>query len=591
MSDARSCSRALPFAVFGVALPAIVLALPAGAQSIERVSVDNSGVQVDAGSLVPRLSGDGQIVVFESQSANLVPGDNNGVGDIFVRFRASGVTRVVSDGGQFESSRPSISHDGRWVAFESWSENWDPADQNGWLDVYVRDLAFATLERVSIDSTGAEGFGASRNASISADGRFIAFQSRARLSPLDTDFTDDVYVRDRATGTTELVSVDGAGANGSLPALEPVISGDGMVVAFVGLDAFDPRDTNGVADVYLRLRGSGSTVLASVDPITGVGDDASYAPSISLDGGRVAFESDATNLAGGAADTNHTRDVFVFDVLSGGCERVSVGPGGVQADGPSLRAAIAGDGASVAFESFATNLVAGDVNGVQDVFVRDLDDGTTHRLDVDDAHLEADADAWFAALSFDGTTAAFASLATNLVPGDTNAVEDVFVRSERPVFSAFCAGDGSGVPCPCGNESPAGAGRGCLNSQGLGARLIASGAPRVGAGDTLVLEADGMTGSTAIFVQGSAPANGGAGNVLNDGLGCWGGSLIRLRTRPVVLGTSHYPQGADPRISTLGLVAPGATRYYQAVYRNAAVTYCTAATANTTNGVEITWTF
>ena len=561
----------------------------ARAQTIERASVDNLGVEGDGSSLVPRLSGDGRFVAFESQSAQLAAGDTNGVGDVFVRDRVLGTTRLASLGGQFESGRPAISNDGLVVAFESWSENWDPRDQNGWQDVYVYDAVSGIIECVSLDATGATSNKISRNASISADGRFVAFESRARLAANDTDFVDDVYVRDRLLGTTELVSVDAAGNNGTTPALQPVISGNGDLVAFLTFDAFDTRDTNGIGDIYLRDRIGNTTQLVSVHPVNGVGDDQSFSPSMSLDGFFIAFESDATNLD--PADTNHTRDVFVFDLNTHTVARASLGAGGAQADGPSLRAAIAGDGRSVAFESSATNLVAGDVNGQPDIFVRDMVAGTTHRVDVNVDHLESNDQSYFSSLSFDGSIAAFSSLATNLVPGDTNGVDDVFVRSMRPLFSAFCAGDGSGTPCPCGNDSAPGAGRGCLNSQGLGARLVAAGEPRVGANDTLVLGAADMTSSLALFVQGSAPANGGAGVVLNDGLGCWGGQLVRLRTRPIVAGTSQYPQAGDPKISALGSAQPGDTRYYQVVYRNSAMTYCPPATANTSNGIELTWTF
>lgn len=583
--SARSFRPSFVFAV----LP--VFASVARAQVIERVSVDNLGNEGDAGCLAPSISGDARFVAYESSSALLAPGDTNGVGDVFVRDRVLGITRIVSDGGQFESGHASISQDGQFVAFESWSENWLSTDQNGWLDVYVRDLAFGGFELVSVDSAGNQGNRASRNPSISADGRFVAFDSRAHLAAADTDFDlSDVYLRDRTLGTTTLLSVGNLGQNSTAPATHPAISGDGSFVAFECLDAFDPADTNGSTDIYVRDIVNGTTTLVSRHPTLGPGDAASYAPSISLDGSRIVFDSDAENLAAGG-DTNHVRDIFLVDRIAGTCQRVSVGPGGVQSDGFSQRAAISGDGRFVSFESDATNLVAGDLNGVTDIFVYDTSNGTMHRMTVDGAYFEADSTSYFSALSFDGSACAFSSLASNLAPGDANLVEDVFVRTERPAFSVFCPGDGSGVPCPCGNDSAPGAGRGCLNSLGFGARLVASGEPRIGASDTLVLEVDGMTSSLALFVQGSAPANGGAGVALNDGLGCWAGQLVRLRTRPIVAGTSSYPQGVDPRISVLGGVLPGDTRYYQVVYRNSAMTYCPPATANTSNGIELTWTF
>ena len=571
-----------------------ILALPAAAQSIERASLTSSGAEPDAPATRGRVSGDGLLVVFESSAANLAAGDSNGVGDVFVRDRSTGTTRIVSvDGfgffGTQESANARISADGRYVAFESWSDEWDPNDTNGWLDVYVKDLLAGTMERVSVDSAGQEAFRASRSASISADGRFVAFDSRAQLAPGDSNFNvDDVYLRDRQLGTTVLVSVDSSGAQGVGPSRNPSVSADGRYVAFESSAALDPLDVNGIPDVYVRDVVAGTTRLVSAHPLQGVGDDASFAPAISGDGRFVVFESDATNLSS-APDTNHTRDVFLWDAIGGVPERISAGPGGVQADGPSLRATISADGARIGFESYAQNLVAGDVNGLPDAFVFDRVDGVTSRASLDGENLEANDASSYVEFSGDGAVVVFTSLATNFVAPDTNLGEDVFVRTAVPRWSAYCAGDGVGTPCPCGNDSVLGAGRGCLNSLGLGGRLVAQGEASVGA-DSLVLSASGLPNSTAVFVQGTDVENGGFGSPLADGLLCVGGTLVRLRARAFVAGAVQYPAGADPSISALGGVVPGATRSYQAIYRNAAA-FCTPGTSNATNAVQLTWTF
>ncbi|MBK7875270.1 MAG: PD40 domain-containing protein [Planctomycetes bacterium] len=567
---------------------------PAAAQSIERASLTNSGAEADAPSTRGRLSSDGQFITFESAATNLAAGDSNASADVFVRDRANGLTRLVSADafgsiGTQESSNPRISADGRYVALESWSDNWDPNDTNGWLDVYVKDLLSGTLDRVSVDSAGQEGFRASRNASISADGRFVAFDSRANLAAGDVNFnTDDVYLRDRVLGTTVLVSVDSSGAQGGGPSRYPSVSGDGRFVAFESNAGLDARDVNGIPDVYVRDVVLGATLLVSFHPLQGLGDDASFGPAISADGRFVVFESDATNL-GSAPDTNLVRDVFLWDAVGGVTERVSVGPGALQADAPSLRATISGDGRWIGYESYATNLVAGDLNGATDVFLYDRVDTVTLRASVDDAALEANDGSTYAELSGDGSVIAFTSLATDLVAADTNLGEDVFVRAGAPRWSAFCFGDGAGTPCPCGNDSPAGEGRGCVNSLGLGARLVAQGTPSAGA-DTLVLVATGLPNSTAVFVQGTGVENGGFGSPLADGLLCLGGTLTRLRARPVVAGGVSFPGAGDPAIGVLGGALPGATRTYQAIYRNAAA-FCTPGTSNATNALQLTWTF
>jgi hypothetical protein len=162
------------------------------------------------------------------------------------------------------------------------------------------------------------------------------------------------------------------------------------------------------------------------------------------------------------------------------------------------------------------------------------------------------------------------------------------VVAQYPLVRSFCAGDGSGVACPCGNTAPAGSGRGCLNSTGVGGLLASSGSPVVSA-DTFVLNGSGMPSSSVLYFQGTTQASGGAGVVFGDGKRCAAGTVIRLGTKTNVGGSSSYPTGADPSISVRGAVpAAGATRTYQAWYRNAAA-FCTADTFNLTNGLSVAW--
>ncbi|MCY2959949.1 MAG: hypothetical protein NTY35_07260 [Planctomycetota bacterium] len=161
--------------------------------------------------------------------------------------------------------------------------------------------------------------------------------------------------------------------------------------------------------------------------------------------------------------------------------------------------------------------------------------------------------------------------------------------AQYPLVASFCAGDGTGAACPCGNTAPAGSGRGCLNSTGVGALLAVSGAPVVSA-DTLVLSASGMPATgTTLFFQGTGEAGAGAGVVFGDGKRCAAGTVTRLGTKTNAGGASGYPVAGDLSVSVRGVVpAAGATRTYQAWYRNSA-SFCTPDGFNLTNGVRVAW--
>jgi len=323
-------------------------------------------------------------VAFSSESADLVSGDTNGVADVFVHDRTTGVTERISVGssgkqGNRLSRLPAISADGRFVAFESAASNLVPGDDNRVVDVFVRDREAGTTERVSLDDAGREGNGRSDSCAISVDGRIVAFQSEAsNLVAGDTDGTQDVFVRDRQTGTTETVSYDDSG-NPAGGILAPALSGDGRFVAFTSsFSGFVSSDTNDAVDVFVRDRATGEIVRASV---SSSGDQAGSAgarlPGISADGRRVSFRSGAANLVPG--DTNAAEDVFVHDRLTGQTERVSVDGAGAQANQRSLQDSLRGpaasaDGRYTAFSSSATNLVRDDTNGAIDIFVRDRGD-------------------------------------------------------------------------------------------------------------------------------------------------------------------------------------------------------------------------
>src|SRR5262245_58812866 len=238
---------------------------------ITRVATDPSGNEGNSHSLNPSISADGRYLAFESMASNLVPGDTNGYWDVFVRDMQTGAITVVSTGaggnqGNNGSISPSISADGRYVAFRSYANNLVPGD-TGTPDVFVRDLQTGAITCVSTDASGNQGNSESDNPYISADGRYVAFESIAsNLVPGDTNGTSDVFVRDLQTGAITRVSTDASGNQGNSVSYSPCLSADGRYVAFYS-NAFKlvPGDTNGTADVFVRDLQTGSITRVSTD--------------------------------------------------------------------------------------------------------------------------------------------------------------------------------------------------------------------------------------------------------------------------------------------------------------------------------------
>lgn len=259
--------------------------------------------------------GGGRYVTFRSSASNLVSGDTNGVQDIFVHDRQTGETTrasVASDGSEADSSsyNPSISADGRYAAFESLATNLVPGDTNGSRDIFVLDRQTNQTTRASVASNGSQGDSDSYYPRISADGRYVAFYSYAdNLAPGDANGYADVFVRDRHTGQTTLVSVASDGTQGNSASVVPSISPDGRYVAFHSPSTnLVAGDTNGYLDVFVHDRQTGQTIRVSVAADGSQGNAASYTPSISAAGSYVAFYSHAENLVPG--DTNGQTDVF-----------------------------------------------------------------------------------------------------------------------------------------------------------------------------------------------------------------------------------------------------------------------------------------
>jgi Tol biopolymer transport system component len=327
-----------------------------------------------------------------------------------------------------ESGAPAISADGRRVAFLSYASNLAVGDTNATSDVFVRNLETGVTLRVSVGPDGRQANLGSYAVALSADGRRVAFESSAsNLVVGDTNVTSDVFVRNLETRVTRRVSVGSSARQGNGGSDSPAISADGQFVAFrSSASNLAAGDTNRKDDVFVRNRKTGVTLRVSVGPGGQQANGTSRFPAISADGRRVAFASVASNLVAG--DTNRKDDVLVRNRETGVTQRVSVGSSGQEADGFSYFPAISPGGRRVAFASIASNLFAGDTNAVPDVFVRNLETGVTRLVSVGQGGQLANGASLFPAICAEWRRVAFESSASNLVAGDTNATSDVFVR-------------------------------------------------------------------------------------------------------------------------------------------------------------------
>ena len=339
--------------------------------------------RVSAAGYSSAISDDGIYVAFYSSAANLVSDDTNGTFDIFVHDRATGISEcvsVASDGTQGNdiSNDPAISGDGRYVAFASRASNLVIDDTNGEYDIFVHDRVTGITERISVASDAAQADNGSWSPDISSDARYVTFYSQAtNLVADDTNEEKDVFVHDRNTGITERVSIASDGSEGNFSSFSPSISANGRYLAFDSWASnLVTEDTNNAPDVFVHDRDTGITERVSVTSDGGQGDYYSFSAAISGDGRYVAFGSDTTNLV--ADDSNYLEDIFVHDRVTGITERVSVASDGAQSNNNkegiepavSAGAAISDDGHYVTFYSYAINLVADDTNKSSDIFVR-----------------------------------------------------------------------------------------------------------------------------------------------------------------------------------------------------------------------------
>jgi Tol biopolymer transport system component len=409
---------------------------------LTRISVDSQGRGGNGASQAAALSANGRYLAFQSEANNLIENDTNGYTDIFIYDRITQICQRVSVSSQqepanFVSFFPTISGDGQWIAFQSDAFNLVANDSNSTTDIFLHQRDSARTIMISINSKKEQGNSTSSEPSISADGRYIAFHSYAsNLVANDTNQKSDIFVYERETGTLSRVSVRSKGEQVNGPSFGAAINGNGRFIAFSS-DASDlvANDNNETIDVFVHDREALETVRVSVSSEGEAGNDASYYASISADGRLVAFQSRATNLV--AEDSNGVEDIFVHDLTSGETQRVSVNDEGIAGEAASFAPQISGNGRFVIFNSNADNLVADDDNQGTDVFVYDLANKNIRRLTLNSQNDRNPRAALYApSISYDGRWAAFESKAWNLVANDFNEAMDIFLY-DRAYYATY----------------------------------------------------------------------------------------------------------------------------------------------------------
>jgi Tol biopolymer transport system component len=423
-----SARRRRAAALSALAIVAAVAPASAGnaadARVTTRVSIASQGTEADRNSLNPSISSDGRVIAFSSNATNLVPGDSNGLHDIFLHDMQARSTVLVSVGvdgtpADGASSSPRVSDNGRFVTYYSDASNLVADDANGATDVFVYDRQTRTNIRVP----GGDAGGIFPD--INSTGRYIAYSTDASLVPQDSNRFMDVYVYDRTTGQVSLISrrPDGTAPVGT--SFEPAISGNGRYVAYKS-SASDvvEQDNPDDYDIFLYDRTENTTVLASAASDGTPASGPASAASLSGNGRFIAFVSSAGNLVPG--DTNDDADVFLRDRVTGRTTVVSATPEGVPGNGFSTRPDVSPDGRYVGFWSTGTNLTGAEIEFDVHTYLHDRQTRRNTLVSVP-AGGTGSGGGWSAAVSDGGRFVAYDSFGTDLVPGDTNNEGDVFV--------------------------------------------------------------------------------------------------------------------------------------------------------------------
>jgi len=541
-------------------------------------SQSSAGTQSNNTSYYSLASADGRYVVFQSDASNLAPGDFNGVQDIYRHDLATGATELVSqrpngNAGNGIAVQPDVSGDGRYVVWSSNASALVAGDTNGTWDVFLRDMVTGTTSLISRDHLGNLANARSDGPRITPDARFVVFESDASLVPADSNGQKDVYRLDRSTGQLTLVSVTSTGVQGDGWSYHGAIASNGLHIVFTsGATTLVAGDTNSQVDMFLKDMLTGALTRVNVSSGGVQANNESTWPSISGDGSTITYCSAASNLVPG--DSSGNWDLFGYDVATGVTTRLNVQPSGLQANSyVRSPTALSEDGNVVVYASLSTNLVAGDTNGKQDIFLRDRAAGVTTRVSLDLAGDEVNGDCFVPHMTPDGNVLTYTSDATDIVAIDSNGRRDIFaVTFVTNIGSPHCAG--ANMP----------------NSTGVRGILTATGSTSVAANDVtlevgnlplnsfgfFITSLDGtiLPGPTGSFLCMASPIGRyvGPGQIQNSGSAGAFSLTLDLTQTPT-------PTGFVP-------VVAGETRYFQCWHRDSVAG---VATSNFTDALSITF--
>lgn len=429
--------------------------------AIDVVSRSAAGVKGDQASSNPAISADGRYVAFATSATNLLPAsaDNNGKIDIYRKDMSTGAIVLVSGSasnviGTDDSVTPNMSADGNVIAFTSAATNLVTGDTNAKNDVFAKNITTGAIARVSVANDGSQLTTDSSAPSITTDGTKVSFVSAATTVVTgDTNAVADVFVRDTTAGTTTRTSTQAGGAQSAGGGDGGRLSPSGVKLAyFTGAADLNSTDTNGLFDVYVKNRTSGAVTLISQGTAALVaGDNNSFlsasTPQLSADGVSVVFVSSATNLVTGTDANGNFRDVYMRDLSQSQTIRISSSSAGVQSNGDSTTAAFNPSGAAalVAFSTTASNLVTGDTQTFEQVYLKDPFTGGVAAVSRTSAGIFGNGDSYSPVMSASGQYVAFITLATNLVTDTTATSADVVVLNRTTGAFTLVSATAAGV--------------------------------------------------------------------------------------------------------------------------------------------------
>ncbi len=481
------------------------------------VSSNVLGQQGSGFSVCPNFSVDGRYVSFTSNALDLAAGDQNSIKDVFVKDLLSGAVQVVSisaagvqgddASGDVDFGGSKFSADGHYVSFTSYAHNLVDGGTNYTKDVFVKNLQSGAVQQASINAAGGQGNGHSEHADISADGRYVVFESYAsNLVAGDTNSYVDIFIKNLESGSLLRVSTSAAGGQGNGGSVSADISADGRYVLFES-DASNlvAGDVNGKGDVFVKDLQSGTIQLVSTSTTGEQGKWDSGNAHFSADGRYVVFTSYANLIA--PSDNTYSPQIFIKDLQTGAIQCVSTNAAGTKSNGWNFSASLSTDGRYVVFESTATNLVPDDYfySSTYQIFVKDLHSGAIQCVSVSGSNTLGNMSSNNAQFSPDGRYILFETNASNLIPGgDLSYGEDVIILNNP--FSA----DGGGAPSAGGTDTIR-ASIAYMLPAGLENLILTGSDPLAGTGNAA---ANQLTGNSAANVLDS-----GAGNDTLVGLG------------------------------------------------------------------------